>query len=138
MISGAIPRGNFTHDCKTGTEGDIDYTAVRASVRWLASSDVEVNWVSDATRDNSGTTPSSLLSASPVNTLPWAHAPYDNRYVPKNPYDNYANFLDPGVTYRPINPAGAPGVANGAWAADPNKHVGWVGNLRHRRLENRG
>ena len=33
---GAIPRGNYSTDCRTGTEGSIDYNAVRASLRWLA------------------------------------------------------------------------------------------------------
>ncbi len=89
VISGAIPRGNFTHDCKTGTEGGIDYNAVRASLRWLASSNVEVNWVTDATRENSGSTPSTLLAVNrPTNSLAWMGGPYDNRFVPTNPYSS--------------------------------------------------
>ncbi len=124
--SGALPRGNFTHDCKTGTEGGIDYTALRASVRWLAASNVEVNWVTDTTHENSGTTASTLLAAQPVNTLPWMGAPYDSRFVPKNPYTSYANFLDPGKTYVAINTAGAPGAPNGPFYANPNNTMdGW-------------
>jgi iron complex outermembrane recepter protein len=118
--SGAIPRGNFTSDCKTGTEGGIDYDAVRASLRWLASSNVEVNWVTDVTEDNDGSTPNTLLSTSPTNSLSWMGVPYDNRFVPKNPYANYANFLDPGVTYKAINIYGAPGAPNGAFYANPD------------------
>jgi iron complex outermembrane receptor protein len=126
VVSGAIPRGNFSRDCKNGTEGGIDYDAARASVRWLASDNLEVNWVTDATRDNSGSTANSLLGTTGINTMPWMHAPYDNRFVPKNPYDNYANFLDPGVTYRATNIFGAPGAPNGPFYANPNNTMnGW-------------
>jgi iron complex outermembrane receptor protein len=127
VISGAIPRGNFSGNCKTGTEGGIDYDAARASVRWLASDSVEVNWVSDATRDNSGTTANTLLAApGPSNSLAWMHVPYDGRFVPTSPYVNYANFLDPGVTYRAINTGGAPGAPNGPFYANPNNTMnGW-------------
>ena len=120
VVSGAIPRGNSTTDCKTGTEGGIDYNAIRASLRWLPTSNVEANLIMDATSDNSGSTANTLLGTTKVNTLPWMGAPYDNRYVPNNPYTNYANFLDPGKTYTAINTAGAPGVPNGAFYANPN------------------
>ena len=53
VISGAYPRGNFTSDCKTGTEGGQDYTALRGSLRWVPSDALEVNWVTDATQDDS-------------------------------------------------------------------------------------
>ncbi len=129
VISGAIARGNSTTDCRTGTEGSIDYNAVRASLRWLASSDVEVNLIGDATQDNSGTTPSTLLATSfvPNNPLKWMKVPYDNRFVPKNPYDNYANFLDPGVTYTAVNTAAAPGVPNGPFRPNPNNTLSAFG-----------
>jgi iron complex outermembrane recepter protein len=128
VVAGIIPRGNFTNDCKTGTEGAIDYTAVRASFRWLASDNVELNWVTDATSDNSGTTPNTLLNVvgSPAGapaapSFAWMNgATFDKRYIPKNPYSNYANFLDPGVTYAATDVFGTPGTANGAFAANPN------------------
>jgi iron complex outermembrane receptor protein len=56
VISGAYPHGNFTSDCKSGTEGGQDYTALRAAVRWIASDSVEANWITDATMDNSDST----------------------------------------------------------------------------------
>jgi iron complex outermembrane receptor protein len=120
VISGAIPRGNFSSDCRTGTEGGTDYTAVRASVRWLPASAVEVNWITDAIQENDGTTPNTLLGTFHTASLSFQGVPYDNRFVPKNPYVNYANFLDPGLTYQAINVAGAPGAPNGPWAVDPN------------------
>src|SRR5262249_25671909 len=56
VVSGAIPRGNFSSNCKTGTEGGLDYQAARASLRWLPADKLEVNWVTDATRANNGST----------------------------------------------------------------------------------
>jgi iron complex outermembrane receptor protein len=120
VISGAIPRGNFSSGCQTGTEGGVDYTAVRASARWLASSAVEVNWITDATQENDGTTANTLLGTFPTQSLTFQGVPYDNRFVPKNPYVNYANFLDPGLTYQAINVSGAPGAPNGPWAVNGN------------------
>jgi iron complex outermembrane receptor protein len=134
VVSGAIPRGNFSSNCKTGTEGGLDYQAARASLRWLPADKLEVNWVTDATRANNGSTANSLIGTpNPSNgPLPWIGIPYDSRFVPRNPYDNYANFLDPGVTYKPITPGfpGVPGPANGAFYANPNNTMdGWGTSL---------
>jgi iron complex outermembrane recepter protein len=126
VLSGAIPRGNSGSDCRTGTEGGLDYTAVRASIRWLPSDKLEINWITDATDQDNGTDPVTLLQtfsgpgSLASSATSWFGAPYDNRFVPKNPYVSYANFLDPGVTYTPINTAGAPGAPNGAFYADPD------------------
>jgi iron complex outermembrane receptor protein len=131
VIAGNIPRGNFTHDCKTGTEGGLDYTALRASLRWLAGENVEVNWVTDSTHNNSGSSANSLIAVTPVfNTVPWGKSQYDSRYVPKNPYTNYANFLDPGVTYKAGDIFGNPTTPNGAFYANPNNTMdGWGTSL---------
>jgi iron complex outermembrane recepter protein len=133
VISGAIPRGNSTTDCKTGTEGSVDYNAVRASLRWIASSDVEVNLIGDVTQDNSGTTPNTLIGTTPLlflpNTqVPWqGNVPYDNRFIPNHPYANYANFLDPGVTYRAVDTSGTAGAPNGPFYANPNNTLNAFG-----------
>ena len=125
VVSGAYPRGNFTSDCRTGTEGGTSYAALRASLRWLPSDAVEVNWVTDATRDNSETTATTLLDTpasifSGDSTIAWMGAPYDSRFVPPGPYTSYANFLDPGVTYVPVDTAGTAGAPVGAFYANPN------------------
>jgi iron complex outermembrane recepter protein len=120
VVSGAIARGNSTSGCQTGDEGSIDYNALRASLRWVAADNVDVNLVADATQDNSGTTASTLLGTTPNGALTFAGAPYDNRFVPKSPYVNYANFLDPGLTYKAIDTRGTPGAPNGAFYANPN------------------
>src|SRR5690606_21107997 len=62
--------------------------------------------------------------------------PYDNRFVPhgpargdtvlNDPYATYANFINPGTTWTPINPAGDPGTPNGVFYAKPaNEMHGW-------------
>ena len=131
VVAGKIPRGNFSTDCKTGTEGGIDYNAVRVSLRWLPSSDVEVNLIGDVTQDNSGTSANTLLGTTPTAPVQWLGGPpgvpYDNRFVPNHPYANYANFLDPGVTYKAIDIFGSPGTPNGAFYASPNNTLNAFG-----------
>jgi len=133
VISGAYPRGNFSSDCKTGTEGGTSYSALRASLRWLPSDAVEVNWITDATRDNSETTATTLLDTpasifSGNGTVPWMGAPYDQRFLPPSPYISYANFLDPGVTYAPVDTAGTAGARLGAFYATPNNTLNAYGS----------
>ncbi|MGH7691007.1 MAG: TonB-dependent receptor, partial [Steroidobacteraceae bacterium] len=134
VISGAIARDNGAPNCRIGDEGSTDYTAVRLAVRWLPIDKLEANFTIDATQDNSTVTPTTLLETTgTVNTLPYMGYPYDNRFVPygafrgdtviNNPYVTYANFLDPGVTYKAVNIFGAPGAPNGAWASTPEEKL---------------
>lgn len=140
VIAGIIPHNNYAAgDCKTGTEGGIQYTAARASLRWLAAPGLEVNWVTDATNDNSGSTANSLIAVVPngftSNTAGWFGSTnpqvpaFNERYLPPNPYVNYANFLDPGTTYRAVDAAGNAGpnpIPNGPFYANPNNtYKGW-------------
>jgi iron complex outermembrane recepter protein len=136
VISGAIPRGNSTPTCQTGTEGGVNYQGLRGSLRWLPTSGVEVNWTTDVASADDGSTANTLLGtvsstgAPQAQTFAWTTMPYDSRYVPPNPYANYANFLDPGVTYRatstcglnilPGCPASVAGAPNGAFYANPD------------------
>lgn len=132
VISGAIPRTSFTPSCKIGTLGGQEMSAVKASLRWLASDDVEVNIHADRTHDTSETQPSVLRGAGeiiPGYSQQYQGVSYDNRYVPfgpnrgdsviNDPYVSYANFTNPGVSYTPIDTAGNPGPANGAWYTAP-------------------
>ncbi len=50
------------NDCKTGTEGGVKYNAARLALRWLASDDVEVNFSTDRTEENSDP-PANVLTA---------------------------------------------------------------------------
>jgi iron complex outermembrane receptor protein len=136
VVSGAIPRGNSNPDCVLGTEGNQDMTALRGSARWTPNEKLEVNLIGDWTNDNSETQADTLLNAReiiPGASLAYFGAPYDNRYVAfgpnrgdtaiDNPYVTYANFTDPGVTYKPINVAGTPGPPNGAWSPIPKDGI---------------
>ena len=131
VVAGKIPRGNSTTDCSTGTEGGIDYDAIRATVRWTPSSNFEVNWISDATEQNNGTTPNTLLSVYPSYfsnaVLTYQGFPYDARYVPTNRFVNYANFLDSGTTWSAANASGAPGTPNGPFQATENNKMNAYG-----------
>lgn len=134
VVAGRIGRNNNSPDCRNGTEGSTDYTSVRLAVRWIPADRLEANFTADATEDSGTVTPSVLLQTTGrVNSVPYQGVAYDNRFVPygayrgdtvsNDPYVTYANFLDPGVTYRPINTAGAPGPANGAFATSAVEHL---------------
>jgi iron complex outermembrane recepter protein len=139
VISGAIPRTTARKDCQIGTLGDQSLTAVRGALRWLPADAVEVNLIADTTTDNSETQASVLRNAGeiiPNLSLSYQGIRYTNRFVPygpargdtvvNDPYVSYANFLNPGVTYTPIDPAGTPGPANGASYATPaNELKSW-------------
>ena len=132
VVSGAIQRQATGKNCKIGELGNQSLFAVRGSVRLLPSDGVEINVIGDYTKDDSETQGTVLLAAGEVTrgaSLAYQGVPYDNRFVPygpnrgdtviNDPYVSYANFIDPGTTYRPINTAGTPGPANGPFIADP-------------------
>jgi iron complex outermembrane receptor protein len=48
-------------DCELGTEGGKSYVAVRGSLRWLSTDDLEINISADVTRDNSEAKPQTLV-----------------------------------------------------------------------------
>jgi iron complex outermembrane receptor protein len=136
VISGALPRQNSNPDCKLGTEGNQDMTALRAALRWTPSSKLDVNLIGDWTNDNSETQAATLLRAGeiiPGASLAYQGVPYDNRFVPygqfrgdtviNDPYVTYSNFSSPGVTYRPIDTAGTPGAPNGPWSVAPKDAI---------------
>ena len=148
VVSGAIARGNSNPDCKLGDEGNQNMSALRLSGRWTPNEKLEVNVIGDWTDDNSATQADTLLNAAeifPGNSLAYAGAPYDNRFVAygpnrgdtvmNNPYITYANFVDPGYTYKAIDTAGNPGAPNGAWAPTPQDGIhswGVSGNVEWR------
>ncbi len=102
-----------------GTLGGISYVAGRAALRWLPTSNVEVNLATDYTNDRSEAGAAVLLYANPssgtnadgqpwvTNTNTGAAVPYDCHFVPygsnscdtikgyNRKYITYSNFLDP-------------------------------------------
>jgi len=105
-ISSSAPETN----CIAGHEGGTDYSGGRMALRWLASDNLEVNLTADGTVDNSqtaavtllgvnATAPGALVAAgitAPTN-VGGVNVPYDNRFVPTNPYVSYANFCAVGL-----------------------------------------
>ncbi|MBT2189110.1 TonB-dependent receptor [Sphingobium nicotianae] len=144
----AIPRLATSNHCVLGTLGDQKMYAVRGSLRIApAGSPLEINVTGDYTKDNSATQASVLLASAELtgrqnNSIPYQGVPYDNRFVTygqyrrpnavlNDPYATYANFFDPGVTYRAATSTatGGPGTAgapNGPLFADPSStNEGW-------------
>jgi iron complex outermembrane receptor protein len=134
--SGAIPRMNNGPDCEIGTLGGQSMSALRGTLRWVASDDVQVTLIGDVTSDNSETQASVLRNAGeiiPGLSLSYQGIPYDNRFTPygpnrgdtvfNDPYLSYANFVNPGVTYTPTDVPGNPGASNGTFYAKPANEV---------------
>jgi iron complex outermembrane receptor protein len=147
VISGAIPSLIRNGDCKTGELGNQQMYAVRGVLRIVPSNGrLEVNLVGDYTKDTSNTQASVLLASaesaskgtanpqdrSGISTL-YQGVAYDDRFVTygqyRRPdaklndfYASYANFYDPGVTYKAIGLApppdqAIPGPSNGPYFA---------------------
>jgi len=149
VISGAIPALTQNASCKSGELGNQQMYAVRGSLRIAPTgSPLEINISGDYTKDTSNSQASVLLASGEsaskgaasgtvdrsVLSLDWQGVAYDDRFVPygefrrpdavlNDPYASYANFYDPGVTYRaadagtgaPTTPT--PGEPNGPYFA---------------------
>ncbi len=59
--SGAPNAITSRKDCKIGTEGGQDLQAVRVALRWLATDDIEDNFIADVTQDRSETAATKML-----------------------------------------------------------------------------
>jgi iron complex outermembrane receptor protein len=132
-----VPTLKLSDGCRLGTLGGISYTAGRANLRWVASENVELNVIADATNDSSEAGGDVLRRA--VQTLPstdpryvWIDdgnpntvptVPLDCRFVPygqygcdpnqpNDPYLSYATFVDSTAptNQRPFKPVIVPVV----------------------------
>jgi iron complex outermembrane recepter protein len=132
-----VPTLRLSDGCRLGTLGGVSFTAGRLGLRWLASDDVELNVVADATNDSSEAGADVLRRA--VQTLPstdprfvWVDdgnpntartVPYDCRFVPyggygcdpnqpNDPYLSYSTFVDSTAPtpQRPFKPVVVPVV----------------------------
>ncbi len=147
VISGAIPALIRNGDCKSGELGNQQMTAVRGILRIVPEGGrLEVNIAGDYTKDTSNSQASVLLASAESATkgaanyadrsgmsLVFQGVAYDDRFVTygqyrrpdaklNDPYATYANFYDPGVTYRAIDLApppdqAVPGESNGPYVA---------------------
>jgi iron complex outermembrane receptor protein len=97
--AGGIPRLRPSgSDCLLAKDGDVDYNAVRAQIRYAPSSEFEINLIGDYTHDDRKSAGSVLRYANFVPTRPGidinpysAAIPYDSRFI-CGKYCNYASF----------------------------------------------
>ena len=130
-------------DCKLGTLAGQNMYAVRGSLRIAPlGSPLEVNITADYTNDTSETAASTLIASAEITnrqngSIAYQGVPFDHRFVPygeyrregaplNDPFASYANFYDPGVTYKAVDAAATPGDPNGPVFTDPAGQVeGW-------------
>jgi iron complex outermembrane receptor protein len=131
-----VPSFSQGRGCKLGTLGGVSYNAGRASLRWIASDDLEINIIGDVTNDSSeagadvlrravigvpGVTSQAVTiddgnPATPVVSYDCRFVPYGpgscdpNR--PNDPYLSYATFMDPtpGRPQQPFKPVVVPPI----------------------------
>ena len=144
----AIPSLASGSNCKLGTLGGQQMHAIRGTIRIApVGSPLDMNISADYTKDTSPTQASVLIASAELtgrqnSSIAFQGAPFDNRFVTygqyrrsgavlNDPYATYANFYDPGVTYRAATTTttGGPGTAgapNGPVFAEPAAGVeGW-------------
>jgi iron complex outermembrane receptor protein len=115
-----VPTLRLSDGCKVREDGNVAYTAGRVSLRWIASDDVDVNFIGDIVEDTSGTPAGTLLfghnpnAAFNINGVPYQnhifvpYGPFHNANDPINdPYVNYATMVDNtpnsgAVTWKPV------------------------------------
>jgi iron complex outermembrane recepter protein len=119
-------------DCIVGRMGDINYTALRGQLRWLANDNVEVNAALDYTDDDR--TPAGAVivqgrttvnpNIQPVQGV--TALPISAFVPPPGSYYNYASFYSPRGTFRT-----AAGVVSPVLETRPpirTKFKGWGGS----------
>jgi len=127
------PQAFLSHSgsCLVGQEGGTNYGAIRLSMRWTPSDQVEVNVVGDVTQQDQENSASTLLyanlSASPfysqitIPTTSGAQLGYSSAAVPamipRNPYSSYASFSMPAF-----------GTTPAYYGQDASKLLSWGGS----------
>lgn len=126
-------------NCVLGYDSNVNYSAVRAALRYLATDTLEINAAFDYTNDDRRPSGSVMVQGSPVpnsNTQPVAGpggtnlAPAD--FVPPpGSYYNYASYYNPAGTYvRLAQPgAGTTTPMDETRAPDRVHFQGWGGSL---------
>ena len=103
--AGGVPTlGSASKNCVLAHDGNVDYNAVRAQVRYAPSSDFEVNLIGDFTDEDRRTAGSVLRYANFTPTRPGidinpftAAIPYDSRFI-CGKYCNFATFVSQADT----------------------------------------
>lgn len=109
--------------CKLGTEGGQSFSALRASLRWLASDKVEVNIIGDYTNDDSEVQPNTLYAARTVPSITLDDGNpatpvvvYGPQFVSPDPFVSYSTFVSPKNSFGaysipPVNTLNSWGVS---------------------------
>jgi iron complex outermembrane recepter protein len=91
--------------CVIAKDSNVNFSALRASLRWIASEALEFNLAVDYTDDNRNPTGAVLVNANTIandNLQPLRGAtnlPLSTFIVPKGSYYNYSNFYSPAGTF---------------------------------------
>jgi iron complex outermembrane receptor protein len=103
-------------NCVVGTLGDVNYDAVRAALRWVATDNLEISGAVDYTNDDRPPAGAVLVQGSttvnpniqPVQGVGGTALPISAFVPPAGSYYNYASFYNPKGTFtRLAPPAGA-------------------------------
>ena len=96
--------------CKTGTQGGSDYIGGRGMLRWEASDDFEILLTADYQNETAEPKADTITEIDPGAGFLWSGIPfgasgppYDERFLPPNPFVTYATYSDPrsGLTFKP-------------------------------------
>jgi iron complex outermembrane receptor protein len=126
-------------DCVVGYGGEVNYSAARGSLRWIASDTIEVNTSLDFTRDDRAAAAGVLITGSSavnpnVQPVPGVTSLSVADFVPpKGSYYNYANYYNPGGTFTYLSGANTgtsiPAVETRADGRVSFQGWGWSGTV---------
>jgi iron complex outermembrane receptor protein len=117
--------------CVVDYDSNVDLTAVRGALRWVASDNVELNLALDYTRDDRNPTGTVLVEGStlvrpnvqPVQGPNGTALSQADFVVPRGSYHNYASYYSPPGIYNGTNVTNYPMTES---RADPNQFFdGW-------------
>jgi iron complex outermembrane receptor protein len=107
---GIKPLLSTTKGCVVSKDSNVDYTGLRAALRWIPTDDLEFNFAVDYTHDSRNPTGAVLVTGTttPQNENVQAiqdastanNASMSAFVVPAGSYYNYASFYSPPGTYR--------------------------------------
>ena len=100
-VGGVRPQAS-TQNCVIAKDGEVDYQAARAQIRYQPSSSIDINIIADYTHDDRTPAAGVLLFADNANPNVRGDAdavPYDSRFI-CGPYCNYASYFSPADTFQ--------------------------------------
>jgi iron complex outermembrane receptor protein len=106
-----VPGFASTANCELGKQGGQDVAAGRVAVRWLATSNLEVNLAADMLNDDSEVAATKLLAINIKNNIIPAGVSQTQFMTGPTSYSNYANYYS-GPFTDPASLAGAPGAGS--------------------------